>query len=146
MFRVVHAAKAKALNKLGKWAKTKSYAEEMTCAKDTADLQVSAHPDATYPPPGTQALRWRVSGQGILTVDVSSVSNVLLCMEPSLAQAYLIAIKNVEACHTHCMDVMKFVSQIVSFALCCGLFECFHHDPNDGFGATCTCENSTGVT
>ena len=38
------------------------------------------------------------------------------------------------------------VSQIVSFALCCDLFGCFHHDPNDGFGATCTYENSTGVT
>ena len=42
-----------------------------------------------------------MSGQGILTVDVSSVANALLCMEPSLAQAYLTAIKNVDACHTH---------------------------------------------
>ena len=108
--------KVRALNKLARWKEAKSFSESVTCGKDPKELEASAHPKAHFPPPSAQSLAWVVRNSA-LHVDISSVSSIILCMEPSLAQAYLVAIKNVEACHTHANDVMKAVGRIVNFTM-----------------------------
>ena len=116
MYRVSHTAKVRALNKLARWKEAKVFAESVTCDKDHKELEASAHPNAHFPPPSVQSLAWVVRN-GTLNVDISSISNVMLCMEPTLAQAYLDAIKNVDACHTHANDVMKSVHKVINFTM-----------------------------
>ena len=116
------AARITALNRLQRWEEGKLFAEQVTSSAHITIQRLGAHPDANLPAPAPPLLRWAAvskpssgsSAASSLQVNVLTVVEVMLCMPPALARPYLTALKNVNASHQCCAEVMLKVQAVLS--------------------------------
>lgn len=122
-------SKCKALNKLKRWDVSKKFCEDKVCSAGSSILKLQAHPLAKFlhtedskDIPKSSQVKWTINKKHTkrnaastspLSVDLHSVVELLLCMHAPLAEQYVIALKNVEACHVCCADVMSNVMSIL---------------------------------
>mmetsp|Transcript_4299 Transcript_4299/g.7316 ORF Transcript_4299/g.7316 Transcript_4299/m.7316 type:complete len:1210 (-) Transcript_4299:193-3822(-) len=117
--RSAQVHKARAFAHMHQWVELKEYIETCVFSLHSTMQEVDAHPLARLPLEETDInqMQWEVSehNAGEVVIDLDVVMNALLVMGPSMAQCYIVALKNQNLCRSSCSSsIMQQLCNLLS--------------------------------